>query len=66
MKLQKAAEVSCKKENIKNCGGFIVLQQQLAIFSSSWNKQVILDSHLTEIFWLHKWSFIDQAQGQDG
>ena len=44
MESQKAVEESQNKENINDSRGFVVLQKQLAFFSISRNKQVILDS----------------------
>ena len=44
MEWQKAVEDSQNKENINDSRGFVVLQKQLAFFSISRNKQVILDS----------------------
>ena len=44
MESQKAVEDSQNKENINDYRGFVVLQKQLAFFSISRNKQVILDS----------------------
>ena len=61
-KSPKAAEDSQNKEKLNGPLGFIVLQAQLAVFLGSQNKQVILDSYKSEIFFLYNKSFTYQAE----
>ena len=50
------------KKKLNGPLGFIVLQAQLAVFLGSQNKQVILDSYKSEIFFLYNKSFTYQAE----
>ena len=54
--------VKTKQKKLNDPLGFIVLQAQLAGFLGSQNKQVILDSYKSEIFFLYNKSFTDRAE----
>ena len=60
-KLQKRKKTVQTKKKLSEPPGFIVLQTLSAFFPGSRNKQFILDSYESEIFFLHNKSFINQA-----
>lgn len=62
---QKVTEDSKNRKRINDCCGPIVLQTQLAIFLSSWKKQVIHDSYRMKLFWyisINMWKNLANTQ----